>query len=575
MKRITPSREALLGVRNALDIKESSEDMDSASPKNRNKLIYCSREHETSRSVKNEKEILDAIDEHFDKLDVIVFEGSKNGDNLDDIIDLFSDAAVVMGPHGAGLSHTLFSSAKKSDDDQSTTVVEFQFMRDPPMMFWHLAETLGLDYWMVPVPASYWMMDEMEVSVDEVLDILHETVPEFATETAIEDSSSYAKKNIIATDGNDQEFTVGITTKSSCPRGAMKVSSDDTTMKCVLCPPGTYKFQRRDEESCKACFHGRYSSGFGNVACRTCPIGTYANSSKECTPCPEDTVSWMPGGFDAEEHCRSQQAHLQLMNDIDKKLKGLDHISPEKAVRIRRAMLECPQQFNETVNGFASPYVDGFSGPYVDGFSGPYVDGFSGPYVDGFSGPYVEALSGNITNCDALNPPVLASSNFVTNSTCPTGLSDVNTRECASCGVSKALTITTSCVSFLTPSSSNEDPTEACCQAAETFNNGGCFCDINGLKIAGDFDITSQLISSISEKCSFMPMNMEVGNCPRGSTMRSASDQDTSNNDGDDDDKDNLALWALLLLIIPGLLVLLLLWKLFAACCCRRRTLLG
>ena len=573
-----------MGVRQALGIQDGVENIMDSTEKNRNKLIYCSREHETSRSVENEQEILDAITENFDKLEVVVFEGTKSGDSLEDIMSLFSEAAVVMGPHGAGLSHMLFSQGKTEESDDQTTIVEFQFMRDPPMMFWHLAETLDLDYWMVPVPASYWMMDEMLVSVDEVMDILHETVPQFASASAEESTTSHNVTKVSL--GTEDESVIGISS-GTCPRGSMRVSSENGT-KCVLCPPGTYKFQYRDEERCRSCFHGRYSSGYGNVACRTCPIGTFASSSTSCTPCPEESVSWMPGGFDVEEHCLSKPSHLKLMNDIDRKLKGLDHISPEGALRVRRAMLECPD-FNHTVegfsgayvDGFSGPYVDGFSGPYVDGFSGPYVDGFSGPYVGGFSGPYVGGFSGNGTdiNCDVLNPAVMASSAFVTNSTCSSGLAEVNSRQCATCDVSKAFMVSNACASLLPPLSSNQEPSEACCRAAEYFNNGGCFCDVQGLKVAREFDIYSSFISSISDKCSFMPMDMDTGNCPRGSSMRAAANEPPSqqpSSDGDNnDDSDSVALWALLLLIIPAILVIVLLWKLFSACCCRSRAMVG
>ena len=71
----------------------------------------------------------------------------------------------IIGPHGAGLSHLLFAAP-------GTRVVEFLFMRDPPMMFWHMARALDMDYWMLPVPQAYWMEPEMEIPVAEVLDIL-------------------------------------------------------------------------------------------------------------------------------------------------------------------------------------------------------------------------------------------------------------------------------------------------------------------------------------------------------------------------------------------------------------------
>ena len=66
-----------------------------------------------------------------------------------DAIQLFARARLVVGPHGAGLSHTLFCGP-------GTAVVEIAFMRSPPMMFWHIAAALRLHYALAPLPRSFW-----------------------------------------------------------------------------------------------------------------------------------------------------------------------------------------------------------------------------------------------------------------------------------------------------------------------------------------------------------------------------------------------------------------------------------
>lgn len=76
----------------------------------------------------------------------------------EDAIALFQRAKVVLGPHGAGLSHALFSAP-------GTALVEFHFLADPPLMFWHSAAALGQAYWLVPVPQAHWMQAQMEVGV--------------------------------------------------------------------------------------------------------------------------------------------------------------------------------------------------------------------------------------------------------------------------------------------------------------------------------------------------------------------------------------------------------------------------
>lgn len=44
-----------------------------------------------------------------------------------------------------------------------SAVVEFLFLADPPLMFWHTAAALGQPYWLLPVPQAYWMQEEMQV----------------------------------------------------------------------------------------------------------------------------------------------------------------------------------------------------------------------------------------------------------------------------------------------------------------------------------------------------------------------------------------------------------------------------
>jgi hypothetical protein len=42
-------------------------------------------------------------------------------------------------------------------------VLEFLFLADPPLMFWHTAAALGQPYWLLPVPQGHWMQEEMQV----------------------------------------------------------------------------------------------------------------------------------------------------------------------------------------------------------------------------------------------------------------------------------------------------------------------------------------------------------------------------------------------------------------------------
>ena len=55
----------------------------------------------------------------------------------------------------------------------------------------------------------------------------------------------------------------------------------DGTATCEPCPPGTYKYQSREGARCQPCYQGRYAAGFGNTACRTCPIGTVSEDRRK------------------------------------------------------------------------------------------------------------------------------------------------------------------------------------------------------------------------------------------------------------------------------------------------------
>jgi Glycosyltransferase 61 len=112
----------------------------------RNLIVVTSRAGERSRSVANENDLLYALAAAFPMFTVVAQNRSVRPKEA---VALFSRAVAVVGPHGAGLSHTLFC-------PPGTAVVELMFMRSPPMMFWHMAAALNLRYAMAPQPRSFW-----------------------------------------------------------------------------------------------------------------------------------------------------------------------------------------------------------------------------------------------------------------------------------------------------------------------------------------------------------------------------------------------------------------------------------
>jgi hypothetical protein len=62
---------------------------------------------------------------------------------VDDAVDLFSQARIVVAGHGAGLTNTIFS-------PKGTHILEFVHEDDPNPCFWNQSEVLGHKHYLVP-----------------------------------------------------------------------------------------------------------------------------------------------------------------------------------------------------------------------------------------------------------------------------------------------------------------------------------------------------------------------------------------------------------------------------------------
>ena len=324
--RITPPKEALLAVRSALGVRVLPE-------AERTTIIYVSRTSEPTRRVAKEAQILNAIKTFFPANPLAVFNGNMAPAEA---IELFQKARVVIGPHGAGLSHILFSAP-------GTAVVEFLFMSDPPMMFWHTAAALGQDYWLLPVPQSYYMQREMNVPEGEVMDIL----------TAA--------------------LTQGVPpVKGACLPGTAGRAGG----LCSACPPGSYAFNI-NSKSCKLCAPGRIAAEYANEYCSTCPAGTVANDdATACEPCPKGTYSTLAGSSDPAMHCLTAETRRQRMEEQALSVEMLTKLSPVFAQQMKRRRLvqggaTIPLTLSQAE--LCAARRDATGGPYL---SGPY--GFDG-----------------------------------------------------------------------------------------------------------------------------------------------------------------------------------------------------
>ena len=125
-------------------------------------IIYCSRSDAHERVVANEVALLSVIRQRFPASELYVYTGTES---VAQTVRLFRRASVVVGIHGAGLSHLVFAPRR-------AVVVELLFMPDPPLMFWHAAASLQQHYIMVPLPQSWWLEKRVVVNTQDVVDAL-------------------------------------------------------------------------------------------------------------------------------------------------------------------------------------------------------------------------------------------------------------------------------------------------------------------------------------------------------------------------------------------------------------------
>jgi len=258
--RITgATKESLSRVRRALGVKTL--------PSNeRNVIIYCSRDMEDERQVENEPLLLELLGYHIpENMELVVF---RRGWSAQDTIKLFERAAVILGPHGAGLTNSLFSAP-------GTRLIEFLYLHNPPMMFWHMSSLLDLEYWMVPVPQGHWKERELSVPFEQVVAIF-----------------SQLMSNITGNPG------IGRFNDGGCASG-QEAHGDG----CRPCPPGSYSAFPGDE--CRSCFKGQYSESSGSDSCRTCPYNTFSINATTCEACPESHGQTVLPGQDSPSSCVS------------------------------------------------------------------------------------------------------------------------------------------------------------------------------------------------------------------------------------------------------------------------------
>ena len=129
--------------------------------------LYISRKDATKRRVQNELEVWSLLkSEGFENIEL-------KGMGFKRQVELFDDAEIIVGAHGAGLSNIVFCR-------QSTKLLELIPSKDiPPHVYYSLAVSSGVEYWFLAghTNPSLTMLDKIhldfEIDINQLDSLLH------------------------------------------------------------------------------------------------------------------------------------------------------------------------------------------------------------------------------------------------------------------------------------------------------------------------------------------------------------------------------------------------------------------
>jgi capsular polysaccharide biosynthesis protein len=101
-----------------------------------------------NRRLLNETDVLARVKQLYPHLIWVVFDSLST----DDTAKLFSKAAVIVAPHGAGLTNMIFS-------PEGTEIIECMPIEQPNACYWHMAEMLQNPYRMIPCHIQNYQCD--------------------------------------------------------------------------------------------------------------------------------------------------------------------------------------------------------------------------------------------------------------------------------------------------------------------------------------------------------------------------------------------------------------------------------
>jgi hypothetical protein len=113
---------------------------------------------EPTRKILNHDETLAMLKTKYPDVEWVVFDKLSPAETA----TLFSNAKIIVGPHGAGFTNMIFA-------PKGIHVVEFISMEAPNVCYWHMSEMIGNHHLMVP---CYTKDTQFTIDTEEVLRLL-------------------------------------------------------------------------------------------------------------------------------------------------------------------------------------------------------------------------------------------------------------------------------------------------------------------------------------------------------------------------------------------------------------------
>eukprot|EP00927_Polykrikos_kofoidii_P055988 TRINITY_DN50166_c0_g1_i1.p1 TRINITY_DN50166_c0_g1~~TRINITY_DN50166_c0_g1_i1.p1 ORF type:complete len:674 (-),score=65.48 TRINITY_DN50166_c0_g1_i1:141-2162(-) len=152
--RNVAARQALLELHRQLI---ADEDKTRANRRKRRTIVFIARR--TSRRIIHEQQLLKTLKDGVSKGWRVKTFAEDKALSVDKVRKLFSEASVIVGVHGAGLSNILYCQPQ-------TVVIELTLPQPHAMYYSHLAAAINLSYWSLPFKDTHLLSAKTVPHVD-------------------------------------------------------------------------------------------------------------------------------------------------------------------------------------------------------------------------------------------------------------------------------------------------------------------------------------------------------------------------------------------------------------------------